>query len=81
MGSTHRALLNTTGGGEKLHEAQKNAYKNELNSFLSANGVSDWDRASAIAHFDMGYYDGHSGEVPYYGEDWDRPLGHEAEGA
>jgi hypothetical protein len=81
MGSRHRALLITTGGGEKLQQVEKDRHKNELNDFLTSQGVNDWDRASAIAHFDIGYDDGHSGEVPYYNSEWDRPMGHEARGA
>jgi hypothetical protein len=80
MGSRHRALLITTGGGEKLQKVEKDRHKNDLNNFLASQGVSDWDRASSIAHFDIGYDDGYSGEVLYYNSDWDRPMGREARG-
>lgn len=72
MGSRHKALLITTGGGEKLHDLERDRYRSDLNDFLRAHGAGENERGAAIAHFDMGYDDGYSGEVPYYNEDWDR---------
>lgn len=74
MGSRHRALLALTGGGERLHEAERNQYRKDLNDFLRSY-AGDNERAAALAHFDMGYDDGHSGQEPYYNEDWDEPMG------
>lgn len=81
MGSRHRALLNITGGGEKLHEVEKNRYQKNLNDFLASHGINDEKRGAVQAHFDMGYDNGYSGEAPFYNEDWDSPMGYEAEGA
>lgn len=75
MGSIHRAHLINSGGGEKLHEAERDRYRDDLNSFLGSQGVNSDGRAAALAGFDMGYEDGYSGQVPYYNQDWDEPMG------
>ena len=80
MGSRHKAFLITTGGVGELQKVEKDRHKKELNDFLASQNVGDWDRAAAQAHFDIGYDDGYTGEVPYYNGDWDRPMGHEARG-
>lgn len=72
MGSTHRAHLILSGGGEKLHAAEKAKYENDLNDFLLSQGVDGEGRGAALAHFDIGYHEGHSGEAPYYNDEWDR---------
>lgn len=71
MGSRHRALLGTTGGGEKLHEAEKDRYRQDLDDFLQSQGVGGDGRGKAQAHFDIGYNDGYTGEEPYFNQDWD----------
>lgn len=75
MGSRHRALLITTGGGEKLQEAEKDRHQQDLLGFLRSQGVDEDGQTAAMAHFDMGYHDGYTGETPFYGEDWDTPMG------
>lgn len=80
MGSRHRALLITSGGGEKLHDLEKERHRKELDDFLLAQGVGDKGRGAAQAHFDIGYDDGYSGEYPYFNEDWDEPMSREARG-
>ncbi len=75
MGSTHRAHLIASGGGEKLHEAEREQHKNDLNDFLKSQGVGPEARGAAQAHFDMGYEDGYSGQSPYYNQDWDDQVG------
>lgn len=72
MGGTHRAHLILSGGGEKLHQAEKEQHLKDLDDFLKSQGVDGEGRGAAQAHFDIGYDDGYSGEVPYYNEDWDR---------
>ena len=71
MGSRHRALLGVTGGGERLHEAERDRYRQDLNDFLKSQGIGEDVRGAAQAHFDMGYHDGYMGETPYFNEDWD----------
>lgn len=75
MGSTHRALLITSGGGQKLHELERNRHQKDLNDFLLAQGVGEEGRGAAQAHFEIGYDDGYSGEVPYFNSEWDKTYG------
>lgn len=80
MGSRHRALLGTTGGGEKLHELERSKYQDHLNDFLKSFGIGEQGRGTALAHFDIGYDDGYSGKSPYYSEHWDEPMDDESKG-
>lgn len=72
MGSTHRAHLILSGGGEQLHKAEKDKYENDLNNFLASQGVDNDGRGAALAHFDIGYDEGFHGEAPYYNDEWDQ---------
>lgn len=75
MGSRHRALLITTGGGGRLHDMEKARHQVELNDFLRNQGVGEEGRAAAQAHFDIGYDEGYSGVAPHYNDKWDEPMG------